>query len=53
MIQVAVLLAWALGTIHVPAIGPLPEFSIGLGIPVVGNPLLRLSRRPACSPWAP
>jgi ABC-2 type transport system permease protein len=40
MIQVAVLLAWALGTIHVPAIGPLPEFAIGLGIPVVGSPLL-------------
>lgn len=40
MIQVAVLLAWALGTIHVPAMGPLPEFAIGLGIPVVGSPLL-------------
>jgi ABC-2 type transport system permease protein len=40
MIQVAVLLAWALGTIHVPAIGPLPAFAIGLGIPVVGSPLL-------------
>jgi ABC-2 type transport system permease protein len=40
MIQVAVLLIWALGTIHVPAIGPLPEFAIGLGIPVVGGPLL-------------
>jgi ABC-2 type transport system permease protein len=40
MIQVAVLLAWALGTVHVPAIGPLPAFAIGLGIPVVGNPLL-------------
>jgi ABC-2 type transport system permease protein len=40
MIQVAVLLIWALGTIHVPAIGPLPEFAIGLGIPVVGSPLL-------------
>jgi ABC-2 type transport system permease protein len=40
MIQVAVLLAWALGTIHVPSIGPLPEFAIGLGIPVVGSPLL-------------
>ncbi len=40
MIQVAVLLAWALGTIHVPAIGPLPAFAIGLGIPVAGSPLL-------------
>ena len=40
MLQVAVLLAWALGTIHVPAIGPLPSFAIGLGIPVAGSPLL-------------
>ena len=40
MVQVAVLLAWAIGTIHVPAIGPLPAFAIGLGIPVVGSPLL-------------
>ena len=40
MIQVAVLLAWAIGTIHVPAVGPLPAFAIGLGIPVVGSPLL-------------
>jgi ABC-2 type transport system permease protein len=40
MIQVAVLLCWALGSIHVPAIGPLPAFSIGLGIAVAGSPLL-------------
>jgi ABC-2 type transport system permease protein len=40
MLQVGVLLAWALGTIHVPAIGPLPEFAIGLGIPVAGSPLI-------------
>jgi ABC-2 type transport system permease protein len=40
MLQVGVLLVWALGTVHVPAIGPLPEFAIGLGIPVAGNPLL-------------
>jgi ABC-2 type transport system permease protein len=40
MLQVAVLLAWALGTIHVPSIGPLPAFAIGLGIPVAGSPLL-------------
>jgi ABC-2 type transport system permease protein len=39
-IQVAVLLAWALGTVHVGPIGPIPEFAIGLGIPVVGSPLL-------------
>jgi ABC-2 type transport system permease protein len=40
MIQVAILLAWAIGTIHVPAIGPLPAFAVGLGIPVVGSPLV-------------
>ena len=27
------------GPIHVPAIGPLPPFSIGLGVPVAGSPL--------------
>jgi ABC-2 type transport system permease protein len=39
-VQVALLLTWALGTIHVPSIGPLPAFSIGLGITVAGSPLL-------------
>jgi ABC-2 type transport system permease protein len=38
-IQVIVLLAWALGTVHVPGLGPLPAFSIGLGIPAVGSPI--------------
>lgn len=39
-IQVAILLAWTLGSIQVPAIGPLPAFSIGLGIAVNGSPVL-------------
>jgi len=39
-IQVALLLAWALGTVEVPAIGPLPAFAIGLGLQVVGSPAL-------------
>jgi ABC-2 type transport system permease protein len=39
-LQVALLLVWALGTVHVPSIGPLPAFSIGLGIQVAGSPLL-------------
>jgi ABC-2 type transport system permease protein len=39
-IQVAILLTWVLGTVHVPAIGPLPEFSVGLGVAVNGSPLL-------------
>ena len=39
-VQVALLLAWALGSVQVPSIGPLPAFSIGLGIDVAGSPLL-------------
>ena len=39
-IQVIVLLLWALWTVHVPAIGPLPAFGIGLGIPATGSPVL-------------
>ncbi len=39
-IQVAVLMAWALGSIEVPELGPLPAFSIGLGIPAAGSPLI-------------
>ncbi len=38
-IQVAILMTWVLGTVHVPAIGPLPEFSIGLGVAMAGSPL--------------
>jgi ABC-2 type transport system permease protein len=39
-LQVALLLVWALGSVEVPSIGPLPAFSIGLGITVAGSPLL-------------
>jgi ABC-2 type transport system permease protein len=39
-IQVAILLAWTLGSIQVPSIGPLPAFSIGLGIAVNGSAAL-------------
>ena len=38
-IQVAVILLWTLGTVHVPAIGPLPGFAIGLGVAIAGNAL--------------
>jgi ABC-2 type transport system permease protein len=38
-VQVAVILAWTLGTVHVPAIGPAPGFAIGLGVAIAGNPL--------------
>ena len=39
-VQAAVLLCWALGSVAVPALGPLPAFSVGLGIAVAGSPLL-------------
>jgi len=39
-LQVGLLLAWSLGSIAVPAIGPLPAFSVGLGLPIAGSPLL-------------
>ncbi len=39
-IQVAVLMLWALGSLHVPALGPLPPFSVGLGVAVNGSPVL-------------
>jgi ABC-2 type transport system permease protein len=38
-VQVALLLAWAFGNVRVAAIGPLPAFSVGLGIATVGSPL--------------
>jgi len=38
-IQVALLMTWALASVHVPAIGPLPDFWLGLGIPIAGNAL--------------
>jgi len=39
-LQVAVLLAWVLGEVTVPPIGPLPEFTLGLGVATAGSPLL-------------
>jgi len=39
-LQVILIMAFALGTIHVPAIGPFPAFSIGLGIANAGSPAL-------------
>ena len=39
-LQVILIMAFALGTIHVPAIGPLPAFSVGLGIANAGSPAL-------------
>jgi ABC-2 type transport system permease protein len=39
-LQVALLIIWSLLNIQVPAIGPLPAFSIGLAIPCAGPPVL-------------
>ncbi len=39
-LQVAVLLTFSLMDLTVPAIGPLPDFHLGLGIPTLGNPFL-------------
>ena len=38
-IQVAILMTWVLSSVHVPAIGPLPDFWVGLGVPIAGNPV--------------
>jgi ABC-2 type transport system permease protein len=40
VLQVAILLGWVLGEVSVPSIGPLPEFSLGLGVATAGSPLL-------------
>jgi len=39
-IQVALILVFALGSLNVPAIGPLGAFGLGLGIANAGSPLL-------------
>ena len=39
-IQVALVLLFVLGTIHIGAIGPLPELNLGLGVPIAGSPWL-------------
>ena len=39
-IQVALVLLFVLGTIHIGAIGPLAELNLGLGVPIAGSPWL-------------
>ena len=39
-LQVILIMAFALGTLHVPVIGPLPAFSVGLGVANAGSPAL-------------
>jgi ABC-2 type transport system permease protein len=40
VVQVGILLTWVLGEVTVPAIGPMPEFTLGLGVATAGSPLL-------------
>jgi ABC-2 type transport system permease protein len=37
-VQVALLLAWAIGTVRLGPVGPIPAFSVGLGIATAGSP---------------
>jgi len=39
-IQVAVVLIWSLLNLHVGPVGPVPALTLGLAVPVAGNPLL-------------
>jgi ABC-2 type transport system permease protein len=39
-IQVAVVLAFVLGRLDIPGLGPIPAFAIGLGVKTAGNPLI-------------
>jgi len=39
-LQIAVVLAFVIGRVTIPALGPLPEIGIGLGVRTIGNPLI-------------
>jgi ABC-2 type transport system permease protein len=39
-IQVAIVLAFVIGRLQIPALGPVPAFAIGLGVHTIGNPLI-------------
>jgi ABC-2 type transport system permease protein len=39
-LQVALVMAFVLGRLEIPAIGPVPAFAIGLGVHTVGNPFI-------------
>jgi ABC-2 type transport system permease protein len=39
-LQVAVVLAFVLGHLDIPALGPVPAFALGLGVRTIGNPLI-------------
>jgi ABC-2 type transport system permease protein len=39
-LQVALVLAFVLGSVHIDSIGPLPEINVGLGVAIAGSPYL-------------
>jgi ABC-2 type transport system permease protein len=39
-LQIALVLAFVIGRLEIPALGPVPAFAIGLGVRTVGNPLI-------------
>jgi ABC-2 type transport system permease protein len=39
-LQVAVVLAYTLGSVRIPEIGPLPAIDLGLGVQIIGSPWL-------------
>jgi ABC-2 type transport system permease protein len=39
-LQVAIVMAFVLARLEVPALGPIPAFAIGLGVRTIGNPLI-------------
>jgi len=39
-LQIALVLAFVLGRLEIPALGPVPAFAIGLGVHTLGNPLV-------------
>jgi ABC-2 type transport system permease protein len=40
MLQVALILLFVLGSVHIDPIGPLPAINLGLGVPIAGSPVL-------------
>jgi ABC-2 type transport system permease protein len=39
-LQTALVLAFVIGRVTIPALGPVPEIGIGLGVKTIGNPLI-------------
>ena len=39
-IQIALVLAFVIGRLDIPALGPIPAFGVGLGVRTIGNPLI-------------